>query len=556
MRRIKKRAWVLAFVCAAGLACHLASGAASLKETVPAGEGHHGGAQASRINERGFTLTVDGRTFLSVGESDDPETFADMYLSSDMHLMMDMSAAAKIFGARVFPDGAGGARVNDIRLDDVTALDDQTGRYALDVTASASALGYDAAWREDTEEMLFEKQRTENILPETFDLREETALTPVRSQGDMGTCWAFAALAALESSAGRGADWILSVDHMTMNNGFNIASGDGGDYNMALAYLAGWNGPVPEADDPYGDGVTDPKAGPVAHVQEAVMPAEKDLASIKRHVMEDGGVESSLYLSISSPYESNGDYDPENGSYYYAGDEKPNHDVVIVGWDDTFSADRFASRPGLDGAFICRNSWGTDFADGGYFYVSYEDANIGKTNICYTRIDDTDNYDHIFQTDRLGWVGSVGYDQSEAWFANVYTAGSEQTLRAVGFYATGADTCFDLYVVPEYTDETGLDGRIYLGSGWLAESGYYTVDIEKDIVLKEGTDYAVIVDIDTRDAAYPVAIEYRASELTDTADIRDGRGYISADAGAWASSEQEYQCNVCLKAFTDERNEQ
>ena len=105
-------------------------------------------------------------------------------------------------------------------------------------------------------------------------------------------------------------------------------------------------------------------------------------------------------------------------------------------------------------------------------------------------------------------------------------------------------------------DETGLDGRIYLGSGWLAESGYYTVDIEKDIALKEGTDYAVIVDIDTRDAAYPVAIEYRASELTDTADIRDGRGYISADAGAWASSEQEYQCNVCLKAFTDERNEQ
>ena len=172
------------------------------------------------------------------------------------------------------------------------------------------------------------------------------------------------------------------------------------------------------------------------------------------------------------------------------------------------------------------------------------------------RIDDTDNYDHIFQTDRLGWVGSVGYDQSEAWFANVYTAGSEQTLRAVGFYATGADTCFDLYVVPEYTDETGLDGRIYLGSGWLAESGYYTVDIEKDIVLKEGTDYAVIVDIDTRDAAYPAAIEYRASELTDTADIRDGRGFISADAGAWASSEQEYQCNVCLKAFTDERNEQ
>ena len=54
---------MLVLVCGAGLVWHLASGTALLKETVPVGEDRHGGAQASRINERGFTLTVDGRTY-------------------------------------------------------------------------------------------------------------------------------------------------------------------------------------------------------------------------------------------------------------------------------------------------------------------------------------------------------------------------------------------------------------------------------------------------------------------------------------------------------------
>ena len=53
-----------------------------------------------------------------------------------------------------------------------------------------------------------------------------------------------------------------------------------------------------------------------------------------------------------------------------------NHAVSIIGWDDTFEADKFleGARPKSDGAWIIKNSWGDQVGDKGYMYVSYEDV--------------------------------------------------------------------------------------------------------------------------------------------------------------------------------------
>ena len=60
-------------------------------------------------------------------------------------------------------------------------------------------------------------------------------------------------------------------------------------------------------------------------------------------------------------------YNRETNSYCYIGNEKPNHDSVIVGWDDNYSRENFNLDLAGDGAFIFTNSWGEDFGDQGYF---------------------------------------------------------------------------------------------------------------------------------------------------------------------------------------------
>ena len=51
---------------------------------------------------------------------------------------------------------------------------------------------------------------------------------------------------------------------------------DGGEYTMGMAYLAAWQGPVYDADDPYGDGVTRDDLAAVKHVQQMLIIDGKD----------------------------------------------------------------------------------------------------------------------------------------------------------------------------------------------------------------------------------------------------------------------------------------
>ena len=391
----------------------------------------------------------------------------------------------------------------------------------------------------------------EGELPIRYDLREQRTMNPVEDQGRHGTCWAFAATAALEMNPSVDDGVRFSVDHMTMNSGFAISPTDGGDHNMAIAYLSAWQGPVFESEDTYGDGKTNSEALPAKHLQEVQILEEKDIDEIKKMIMAYGGLESPIYMSISHAQDESEDYQPIHSAYYYSGDQKANHDVVIVGWDDEFSRENFNQMPASDGAFICRNSWGEAFGEQGYFYVSYEDAVLGNKTIAYTRLGKPDNYSRIYQSDMLGWVGTLGYGEETAWFSNVYTAGSNETLKAMAFYTVEAQSEYKLYVVPEYTGPESLSQGTYVGSGLIEKSGYYTIDLEKTVSLEAGCEFAVIVCITTKDCDRPIAIEYNGSELTENAVLDDGKGYVSFDGQIWSSAEQEYGCNICLKAFTE-----
>ena len=389
-------------------------------------------------------------------------------------------------------------------------------------------------------------------LPESYDSRLFGRAPQVRDQGSFGTCWAFASLAALESSLLPQEEAEFSVDHMSLQNSFNLSQDQGGEYSMSMAYLLAWQGPVLESEDPYGDGLSPEGLSACKHVQEIQILPSKDYEAIKRAVYEKGGVQSSLYTDLTQLGQESRFYNADTNAYCYSGPEKANHDSVIVGWDDHFPKENFREMPEGDGAFLCMNSWGREFGDQGYFYVSYYDSNIGVCNISYTGIWPFDHYDQIYQTDLCGWMGQIGYGQETVWFANVYQAQSEEKLEAAGFYATMEDTSYEIYVADRLEGEgsKGLSEASLAASGQLRYSGFYTVPLEEGIQLTAGERFAVIVRITTPGAVHPAAIEYDGGSGVAHVDLSDGEGYLSSDGQSWERVEETMNCNLCLKAYT------
>ena len=430
------------------------------------------------------------------------------------------------------------------------ALERLDGELYVPLEALERAFSFIREWDPEERKLMVSSRETEGYLPASYDYREEGRAPQVKNQGSLGTCWAFASTMALESSLLPGKRVSFSEDHMSLQNSFHLSQNDGGEYTMSMAYLLAWQGPVLEEQDPYGDGYSPSGLVPACHVQEIQVLPEKNYEEIKRAVFLCGGVQSSLYTSMVTGQDDANYYNKEKGAYCYRGTARPNHDVVIIGWDDAYPKENFIQMPEEDGAFICANSWGGEFGEDGYFYVSYYDANIGIHNILYSDVEATDNYDSIYQSDLCGWVGQLGYGKDNAFFANVYTAGAHEELAAVGFYATGPETSYEVFTVTDVEGSAQFGRRHLAASGTLQNAGFYTIPLQRPVELEEGKKFTVIVHITTPGSVHPVAIEYNSPDKDLTVDLSDGEGYISFRGTSWERVEEKQRCNVCLKAYT------
>lgn len=452
--------------------------------------------------------------------------------------------------------------VNEVKADSTgesvemqSPLTEINGEYYIGLSDLSNMLGYSYSFSFENN-TLTAADTAENInaLPAKYDLRERMRISSIRNQGRYGTCWAFGALTAMESALLPESVYSFSVDHMSMSNSFSMTQFDGGEYTMGMAYLAAWQGPVYEKDDPYGDGESDDTLQAVKHVQEMRIIASKDIAAIKNAVFKYGGVQTSLYSSIQNPTSSSAHYNSATNSYCYIGTAKPNHEVVIIGWDDNYSKNNFSVPLEGDGAFICQNSWGSEFGDRGVFYVSYYDTNIGTHNVVYTRIDDVDNYDNIYQSDLCGWVGKMGYERESMYGANVFTAEADEDVVAAAFYATAPDTEYKLYVVKNFEDEQSFKDKILMAEGAVEDAGYYTIDFDYAVSVEKGERYAVVLYVYTPGATHPLAIEYDSGDkFLETVDLEDGEGYISFAGNQFVNVKEKQDCNICIKVFTNNR---
>jgi len=91
-----------------------------------------------------------------------------------------------------------------------------------------------------------------------------------------------------------------------------------------------------------------------------------------------------------------------------------------------------------------------------------------------------------------------------------------------------------------------------VSTGTFTNAGYYTVDFDDDYNISEGQQYAVAVKLRTPNCEKPIAVELKGESPTENVDLTDGEGYFSLDGVTWKSIEDK-DCNLCLKAFTNDR---
>ncbi|HVP94379.1 MAG TPA: lectin like domain-containing protein [Methanoregulaceae archaeon] len=387
-------------------------------------------------------------------------------------------------------------------------------------------------------------------LPLSYDLRTLGRTTQVRDQGQDGNCWAFASINSLESSLLPGERDQFSENNIKNLHGFDVAPNSGGNDFMATAYFARWSGPVSESADPYIDGSSpSPSFLPVQkHVQQIFfVPARTGPLSngqIKSIVSGYGAVYSTIRWEDTA-------YNSRTASYYYSGSGEPNHAIDIVGWDDSYSANNFATPAPGNGAFIAQNSWGTGWGDQGFFYISYYDTRIGRDNAMFTAEPAT-NYQKIYQYDPYGWVANFGLGSDTAYYANVFTSSGTETLKAVSFYTTATYADYEVKVFLD-PDQGPINSEGYKVSqnGNFEMPGYHTVVLDTPVSLKAGQRFSVAIKARSPGWDFPVAIEYPIPGYSGSATASARQSYISSDGSSWQDlTSSQPNTNVCIKAFT------
>ncbi|MBE6862481.1 MAG: hypothetical protein E7497_06250, partial [Ruminococcus sp.] len=408
--------------------------------------------------------------------------------------------------------------------------------------------------------------------PSTYDLRDYGCLTSVKDQYPTETCWAHSVMAVAESNmivnglSDRSIDlseahlvWFSQGRYSTDKSDPLYMDGDnlgvecyekGGYPLLAQGTLARWSGIQLEANAP--NVTTSPQLSESQRYTSYGYLVNSnnydydvtDTSDIKNYLMNNGALTISYYSTYYKRNTSNDYYSDTYNSYYQtAVSSGTNHAVTLVGWDDNFSKSKFEGNvPAGNGAWICRNSWGENFLDGGYFYMSYYEPTIDR--ICSYEIATTDTYDSLYQYD-----GSVSITRSRSGesitAAHVYTAEQTETIKSVGFFTSEASVPYIISIYADVKDGNPMSGTLLTTQkGKMTYAGYHTVDLLESVPIDKGTKFSIVVALD------------KAGTLLygDKCTGNEGLAYYTYGVGTsssyWYDDTKNYGNNFCIKAYT------
>ena len=363
-----------------------------------------------------------------------------------------------------------------------------------------------------------------------FDGREFGYITPARSQGTRNTCWAYAAVGAVEASILReginqnATKYNLDFDEtiaaytrhtrdgeqdpllLTTNDTYDFGRWNQGD-NAVNAFAIMTQGYTLLRENSFHPSVDVSKIKSCLQQSEYYVQSYQsipyDKNAIKRAVLQYGAVTFNYSAPSRKKY-----YDPYAAS---------NHTSIIVGWDDSVKSSEFSPRqPQGDGAWIIKNSWGNDQFNGGYgeingtwcYYISYELPIGGLYSVDLAMKEDYQNL-YYYDGNITGTLQKY-YAESQAaiYEAKLSSPTKQEQLKAVMISVPQEDLNVNIKIyknlkvnpgnVNDPINQPNQGVPVAEMDTHLERSGMHTIDLKTPVALEQGEYFSVVVSCKSR----------------------------------------------------------
>lgn len=421
-------------------------------------------------------------------------------------------------------------------------------------------------------------------------------VTSVKNQSPYGTCWAFSFIGAAEASlireglASLEGEQPIDLSELQLayylthsvtdplggtagdrfsltDTSINSFLKEGGNQKYATYRVASWYGLVNETEAPYDSISGDEEmtlsdelayASDVFHLENAYWISMEDHNTVKKMIQQYGACAASYYTADT--YYNTGDEFAENQTeevaVYCPESLESNHGIVIVGWDDNYSADNFGTyKPDSDGAWYCRNSWGSEWSKDGYFWISYEDVPLSEGEAFFYDFGKADNYDKNYQYDG----GALDASYPCGYSANIYTAQEDEYIKAVGFYTKNSNYNCTVKVYKNCVADNPTSGTLIATvDADQLYAGFHTVELGDTEWIKQGERFSVVVYQSAADGnsvkVWVDATYYPEGKwCANVSSATEGQSFISSNGNSWQDISVDGN-NCRIKAYTDVRN--